>query len=125
MHAAQERPRCILIVDDNKHSACSLALLHKRRGHETHTSFTGLDAVAAAAEYLPEVVILDIGLPGMDGFEVARRIRALPGLADALLIGMSGYGSPQDLAEAKRAGFSEYMVKPVDLKKLREWIQAM
>ena len=123
MDAAQERPRRILIVDDNKDSAGSLALLHKRRGHETRTSFTGLDAVAAAAEFLPEVVILDIGLPGMDGFEVARRIRALPGLADALLIGMSGYGSPQDLTEAKRAGFNEYMVKPVDLKKLREWLR--
>ncbi len=119
----RERSRRILIVDDNKDSACSLALLHKRRGHETRTVFTGPDAVTAAAEFLPEVVILDIGLPGMDGFEVARRLRALPGLADALLIAMSGYGSAEDLAEGKRAGFNEYLVKPVDLKKLWEWMR--
>jgi PAS domain S-box-containing protein len=119
--AARERPRRILIVDDNEDSACSLALLHERRGHETRIAFTGPDALAAAAEFLPEVVILDVGLPGMNGFEVARRIRALPGLADALLVAMSGYGSDEDLAEGKRAGFNEYLVKPVDLKKLREW----
>lgn len=121
--AVKERPRRILIVDDNEDSACSLALLHERRGHETRIAFTGPDAVAAAAEFLPEVVILDVGLPGMNGFEVARRIRALPGLADALLVAMSGYGSDEDLAEGKRAGFNEYLVKPVDLKKLREWIR--
>ena len=119
----KERTRRILIVDDNEDSACSLALLHERRGHETRIAFTGPDAVAAAAEFLPEVVILDVGLPGMNGFEVARRIRALPGLADALLVAMSGYGSEEDLAEGKRAGFNEYLVKPVDLKKLREWIR--
>ncbi len=121
--AARERPRRILIVDDNEDSACSLALLHERRGHETRIAFTGPDALAAAAEFFPEVVILDVGLPGMNGFEVARRIRALPGLADALLVAMSGYGSDEDLAEGKRAGFNEYLVKPVDLKKLREWIR--
>lgn len=121
--AVRERPRRILIVDDNEDSACSLALLHERRGHETRIAFTGPDAVAAASEFLPEVVILDVGLPGMNGFEVARRIRALPGLADALLVAMSGYGSDEDLAEGKRAGFDEYLVKPVDLKKLREWIR--
>jgi PAS domain S-box-containing protein len=119
----RERPRRILIVDDNEDSACSLALLHERRGHETRIAFTGPDAVAAAAEFLPEVVILDVGLPGMNGFEVARRIRALPGLADAFLVAMSGYGNEEDLAEGKRAGFNEYLVKPVDLKKLREWIR--
>ncbi len=121
--AVRERARRILIVDDNEDSACSLALLHERRGHETRIAFTGPDAVAAAAEFLPEVVILDVGLPGMNGFEVAKCIRALPGLADALLVAMSGYGSDEDLAEGKRAGFNEYLVRPVDLKKLREWIR--
>ncbi|MDI1314590.1 ATP-binding protein, partial [Prosthecobacter sp.] len=121
--AVRERGRRILIVDDNEDSACSLALLHERRGHETRIAFTGPDAVAAAAEFMPEVIILDIGLPGMNGFEVARRIRAMPGFANALLVAMSGYGSAEDLAEGKRAGFNEYLVKPVDLKKLREWIR--
>ena len=115
--------RRILIVDDNTDSARSLATLQKRRGHETRTAFTGPDAVVTAGEFLPDVVLLDIGLPGMDGFEVARRIRAIPALADALLIAMSGYGREEDRAEAKRAGFDEYMVKPVDLDTLRDWLQ--
>ena len=114
--------RRILIVDDNTDSARSLATLQKRRGHETRTAFTGPEAVTVAAEFLPEVVLLDIGLPGMDGFEVARKIRAIPALAEALLIAMSGYGREEDRAEATSAGFDEYMVKPVDLAQLREWL---
>ena len=119
---APESPRRILIVDDNTDSARSLSMLQKRRGHVTHTVFTGPDAVTAAAEFLPEVVLLDIGLPGMDGFEVARRIRAMPALAGALLIAMSGYGRDEDRAEAKLAGFDEYLVKPIDLERLREML---
>ena len=120
---AQETPRRILIVDDNTDSARSLATLQKRRGHETHTAFTGPEAVAAAAEFLPEVVLLDIGLPGMDGFEVARRLRAMPALRGVLIIAMSGYGRDEDRAEAKQAGFDEYLVKPVDLEQLRTWLR--
>lgn len=121
--AGRERPRRILIVDDNVDSARSLALLQRSRGHATRTAFTGPDALLAAEEFLPEVVILDIGLPGMDGFEVARRLRALPALSNVLLVAMSGYGSEEDLAKGKRAGFDEYLVKPVNLKVLRERLQ--
>ncbi|MCX6980812.1 MAG: response regulator [Verrucomicrobia bacterium] len=99
-------------------------LIQKRRGHETRTAFTGPDAVTAAAEFLPEVVLLDIGLPGMDGFEVARRLRAMPVLAGAFLAAMSGYGSDEDRAEVKAVGFDEYMVKPVDLDRLRELLRS-
>ncbi len=119
---AQETPRRILIVDDNTDSARSLAVLQSRRGHVTHTAFTGPDAVTAAAEFLPEVVLLDIGLPGMDGFAVARRLRAMPALEGVLIIAMSGYGRTEDRAEARAAGFDEYIVKPVDLEQLREWL---
>jgi CheY-like chemotaxis protein len=105
----------MLIVDDNEDSARSMAMLQRRRGHETRTAFTGPDAIAAAAEFAPEVVLLDIGLPGMDGFEVARRLRAMPALAGAFLVAMSGYGSDEDRATALEAGFDEYLVKPVDL----------
>ena len=97
--------------------------LQSRRGHETRTAFTGPDAVAAAAEFLPEVVLLDIGLPGMDGFEVARQLRAMPALDGVFLIAMSGYGSDEDRAEAQAAGFDEYLVKPVDLDLLRELLR--
>ena len=121
--AARERPRRMLIVDDNKDSARSLATLQSRRGHETRLAFTGPDAVAAAAEFLPEVVLLDIGLPGMDGFEVARQIRAMPALRGSFLVAMSGYGSEDDRTEAQAAGFDEYLVKPADLELLREWLR--
>jgi two-component system CheB/CheR fusion protein len=121
--AARETPRRILIVDDNEDSTRSMAILQKRRGHETRSAFNGPDAVVAAAEFLPDVVLLDIGLPGMDGFEVARRLRAMPVLDGAFLVAMSGYGSVGDRATAQAAGFDEYMVKPVDLDRLRELLR--
>ena len=121
---AQEIPRRILIVDDNTDSARSLAILQTRRGHVTQTAFTGPAAVTTAAEFLPEVVLLDIGLPGMDGFAVARQLRAMPALQGVFIIAMSGYGHGKDRAEAKAAGFDEYLVKPVDLAQLREWLAA-
>jgi len=114
----------MLIVDDNEDSARSMAMLQSRRNYETRTAFTGPAAVAAAAEFAPEVVLLDIGLPGMDGFEVARRLRAMPALAGAILVAMSGYGSDEDRAEARDAGFDEYLVKPVDLGLLRERLRS-
>ncbi len=122
--AARETPRRMIIVDDTEDSTSSMAILQKRRGHETRTAFTGPDAVTAAAEFLPDVVLLDIGLPGMDGFEVARRLRAMPALAGAFLVAMSGYGSDEDRAKARLAGFDEYMVKPVDLDRFRELLRS-
>ena len=122
--AAREAPRRMLIVDDNEDSTRSMAILQRRRGHETRTAFTGPDAVAAAVEFLPEVVLLDIGLPGMDGYEVARRLRAMPALAGIFLVAMSGYGSDEDRAQAKLAGFDEHLVKPVNHDLLREWLRS-
>ncbi len=115
-----ESPRRILIVDDNTDSARSLAMIQRRRGHEARTAFSGPDAVALAAEFLPDVVLLDIGLPGMDGLEVARRLRAMPALNGVVLIAMTRYGRDEDRAEARVAGFDEYLVKPVDLGQLRD-----
>ncbi len=122
--AARETSRRILIVDDNTDSARSMAILQTRRGHVTRTAFTGPDALTAAAEFLPEVVLLDIGLPGMDGFEVARRLREMPALSGVFLIAMTGYASPEDLLAATQAGFDEHLVKPVDLDVLREWLRS-
>jgi CheY-like chemotaxis protein len=89
----------------------------------TRIAFTGPDALAVAAEFQPEVVLLDIGLPGMDGFEVARRLRAMPPLTDALLIAMTGYASSEDLIATRQAGFDEHLVKPVDLELLRDCLR--
>ncbi|MBN8421230.1 MAG: PAS domain S-box protein [Verrucomicrobia bacterium] len=118
-----EVPRRILIVDDNTDSALTMAALQKRRGHETRTAFTGPDALIAAAEFQPDVILLDIGLPGMDGFEVARRLRAMPAFQKIQLIAMSGYGRAEDRALAQEAGFDEYLVKPIEHEVLREHLR--
>jgi two-component system, chemotaxis family, CheB/CheR fusion protein len=94
------------------------------RGHVTRTAFTGPEAVAAAADFQSEVVLMDIGLPGMDGYEVARSLRAMPALDGAFLVAMTGYGSDEERAAGKDAGFDEYLVKPVDLDFLREWLRS-
>jgi CheY-like chemotaxis protein len=120
---APESPRRILIVDDNTDSVRSMEMLQTRRGHTVRTAFTGPEAVAVAAEFLPEVVLLDIGLPGLDGFEVARRVREMPALAGAFLVAMTGYASVEDRVAARQAGFDEHLVKPVDLNILREWLR--
>ena len=122
--AVKDTPRRMLIVDDNEDSARSMATIQRLRGHETRTAFTGPDAVAAAAEFLPEVVLLDIGLPGMDGYEVVRHLREMPALAGVFVVAMSGYGSAEDIAQARAAGFDEYLVKPADLDLLRGWLRS-
>ncbi len=121
--ADKVKPCRVLIVDDNTDSAKTLALLQKRRGHDTRTAFTGPDALAVAMDFQPEVVLLDIGLPGMNGYEVARQIRAMPALGRAFLIAMSGYGHGEEVAEARAAGFDTYLVKPVNLAELNELLQ--
>ena len=120
---APDTPRRMLIVDDNADSVRTMAVLQRLRGHETHTAFTGPGAVEAAIEFAPNVVLLDIGLPGMDGYEVARRLRAMPALAGVLLVAMTGYDTLQDRARATAAGFDHYLVKPVNLDLLREWLR--
>jgi CheY-like chemotaxis protein len=119
----KESPCRMLIVDDNEDSARSMSTLQRLRGHETRIAYTGPDALTMAAEFLPEVVLLDIGLPGMDRYEVARRLRAISGLDGAFIVAMSGYGNVEDRANATVAGFDEYMVKPVDLALLRQWLR--
>ncbi|MBS0658898.1 MAG: PAS domain-containing protein [Verrucomicrobia bacterium] len=112
--------RRLLVVDDNADSAQAMAMLQRARGHEVRTAGDGPQALELAQEFRPEVVLLDIGLPGMDGFEVARRLRAEPAQAGLRIYAMSGYRSDQDLAQAEEAGFDAYLVKPVDLERLRE-----
>ncbi len=119
----REPSRRILIVDDNTDSVRTMAVLQTRRGHVTRTAFNGPDAVAAAGEFLPEAVLLDIGLPGMDGYEVARRLRKMPSLAGVFLVAMTGYANPEDRLAAKEAGFDEHLAKPVDLDALRDWLR--
>ncbi|WP_052572980.1 PAS domain S-box protein [Haloferula sp. BvORR071] len=113
----------MLIVDDNHDSADSMALLQELSGHQTRVANNGPDAIVAATEFRPEVVLLDIGLPGMDGYEVARQLRQIPSLTKAFLVALTGYGSDGDRERAHAAGFNEHLVKPADLNQLRRWLE--
>jgi len=115
-HAA-EAPRRILVVDDNVDAAESMAMLLRLRGHDVVVAHNGQDALQLAEERPPSVVLLDIGLPGMDGYEVCRRFRA-SGLGETRIIAMTGYGLEQDRQRAKEAGFDVHTVKPVAFAEL-------
>jgi PAS domain S-box-containing protein len=104
----------ILVVDDNEDSAEILAKLLRRTGNDVRTAYTGPSALDEAAVLLPEVVLLDIGLPGINGYEVARRIRQIADLKDIKLIAMTGYGQDSDRQLAQEAGFDSHITKPVD-----------
>jgi len=110
--------RRILVVDDNQDSASSLAALLNLTGHQTHTASDGLEAVAAALTFLPEVVLLDIGLPTLNGYDVCRQIRAQPDGTRILLIALTGWGQDEDRRKSKEAGFDAHLVKPVDHEQL-------
>ena len=105
--------RRILVVDDNEDAAASLADLLEIWGHEVRTVHDGRQALAAAREWPPEIVLLDIGLPGMDGYEVAHRLRNETNTADAYLVALTGYGTEEDRIRALEAGFNRHLVKPV------------
>jgi len=107
------RPRRILVVDDNRDAADSLCMLLKSRGHQIRVAYDGLEAVGAAVAFRPDVVLLDIGLPKLSGYEAARRIREAGG-ADALLVAVTGWGQDEDRRRAREAGFDHHLTKPVD-----------
>jgi signal transduction histidine kinase len=106
--------RRILVGDDNRDSARSLAMLLKVTGHETLTAFDGLEAVAAAEEFRPDVVLLDIGLPKLNGYETAITIREQPWGKEMLLVAVTGWGQDDDREKSRNAGFDAHMLKPVD-----------
>ena len=108
----------ILVVDDNQDAANSLALLLKIAGNETYTAYDGLEAVEVAATIKPNVVLLDIGLPKLNGYEVCRKIREQPGGKDMVLVALTGWGQEEDREKSKDAGFNGHLVKPVRLSAL-------
>lgn len=112
--------RRILVVDDNPDTATSLATLLELTGNETHIAHDGLEAVAAAAAFRPDIVLLDIGLPKMDGFEAARKIRAEPWGRTMVLVALTGWGQEEDRRESRESGFDGHMVKPVDFAALKK-----
>jgi len=109
----------ILVVDDNEDSAESMSMLLQCDGHAIDTAYCGETALSLARTVRPDVVLLDIGMPGMLGYEVARRLRGIAEAANAMLIAVTGYGRESDVAKALAAGFDHHLVKPVDFDKLR------
>ncbi len=109
------RPLRVLVVDDNLDAAEMLAEWLGTIGHGVRVAADGPTALEVAADFQPDVALLDIGLPVMDGYEVARRLRTLPGCAQTRLIALTGYGQESDHDRSRRAGFEDHLVKPVDL----------
>jgi PAS domain S-box-containing protein len=117
-------PRRILVVDDNEDAANSLAMMLQLEGHDVSTAYSASGALTAAQQLKPEVVFLDIGLPQMDGHEVARRLRAQYGSACPCLIALTGYGQPEDQARALTAGFAAHLTKPIDPQQWQQVLSA-
>jgi CheY-like chemotaxis protein len=105
--------RRVLVVDDNEDGADSLAAILQWSGHETATSYNGLDAIEKVSTFRPEIVFLDIGLPGIDGYEVARRLRADDRTTRTMFVALTGWGSEEDKQKSMDAGFHYHLTKPV------------
>jgi CheY-like chemotaxis protein len=111
----------ILIVDDNQAAAEMLSLVVERAlGHETRTAHDGIEAIEVAAYFLPDVVLMDLGMPNMNGYEAARLIRQQPWGAEMILIAITGWGQEEDKQRSKAAGFNAHLVKPVEAGELQK-----
>lgn len=104
----------ILVVDDNQDSADCLAMLLSRRGNQVQTAYDGMEAIEAANAFRPELILLDIGMPRLDGYETARRIREKEWGQPMILVALTGWGRDEDLRRTQEAGFNHHLVKPVD-----------
>ena len=109
-------PLRILIVDDHEDSAEMLSMLLGGKGHTTRMALDGATALDVAAAFLPHVGLLDLSLPGMSGYELAERLRAMPGLTQIHLVAVTGHGGEVHRAKTRAAGFHQHLLKPVDLQ---------
>ena len=110
----------VLVVDDNVDTAQTLAMLLEMSGHDVRTAYTGPNALEATLDYRPNVVLLDIGLPGLNGYEVAKRIRQQPVLHNIVLVAVTGYGQEADRQLSQESGFDHHLVKPTDFGKVQQ-----
>jgi CheY-like chemotaxis protein len=113
-----QRHRRVLVVDDNRDAADSLSMLLQTQGHEVQTAYDGEEALQLATGFRADLVLLDIGLPMMNGFEVAKQLRSCG--SAARLVALSGYGQPEDVRRSREAGFDGHLVKPVDLESVTD-----
>lgn len=125
MTSEASKPRAILVVDDNRDATFLLSRLLRRWGHEVHSAHWGEQALEMASRVRPEVVLLDIGLPDMDGYEVAARLRAMEPSFEGVLVALTGYGSAEDRARMHEAGFAHHLLKPVDSEDLNRLLREL
>jgi CheY-like chemotaxis protein len=111
-------PLRLVVVDDNADNAHSLSLLLETLGHEAKIAHNGIQALGIAHQFEPDAMIIDIGMPGLDGLELARRIRAEAWGKDLLLVAASGWGQDEDKQRSREAGFNMHLVKPIELREL-------
>jgi PAS domain S-box-containing protein len=127
-HSAREMKRQmgrrILVVDDNVDAAISVAQMLKNWGHEVQTAFNGPDAIEKAKTYRPQIVLLDIGMPGMSGYEVAKQLRAQQELEGVIITALTGYGQAEDRSRSREAGFNHHLTKPPDPKILAALLES-
>jgi CheY-like chemotaxis protein len=124
-HSEGTPPRRILVVDDNVDAAESIAMLLGMQGHEVRSVHSAEDALDVVPNFKPDVVLLDIGLPGMDGYEVARRLRSDQAIERLRLVAVTGYGQQEDRDRARAAGFDEHLVKPVEPETLDAFLNTL
>jgi len=115
----------VLIVDDNSDTAETLAELARSWGHEVAVAEDGPTALELASKFLPEIALVDIGLPQMDGYELARRLRKIPGMEGLPLVAITGYARDEDRRAAHEAGFTLHLVKPVDPGRLEKLLATL
>jgi CheY-like chemotaxis protein len=122
---AQLTGRRILVVDDNEDAADSLSLLLCAMGCDARAAYDGRGALETAPEFRPSMILLDIGMPDMNGYEVARSLRKRAELADTVLVALTGWGQNEDRQRSREAGFHHHLVKPVDGAMLRELLRTL
>jgi len=121
---AGKTTRRILIVDDNHDSADAVALILQLDGHDVKAVYSGVDALDLVEQFKPHAVLLDIGMPQLNGYQVAQRLRTQQWGRDVLLIAQTGWGQAEDIRQCKEAGFNHHVTKPIDFQKLREFFLA-
>jgi CheY-like chemotaxis protein len=117
--------RRLLVIDDNKDAAESMSMLFELWGYEVVCAFDGRAALETAVKYRPDAVFLDIGLPGMDGYQIAERLRELPEGTRAVLVAITGYGQDEDRRRSREAGIDHHLVKPVSPEALHELLDSL
>jgi CheY-like chemotaxis protein len=119
------RRKRLMVVDDNRDAAETMSMLFELWGHEVVCAYDGRSALETAAKYRPDAVFLDIGLPGMDGYEIAERMRELPESGRTVLIAITGYGQEEDRRRSREAGIDHHLVKPVAPETLQQLLESL